>query len=102
MMTQVFIGPPTIINPLINQVNVFNKEISLNCEAKGYGTIMYRWQKFINDSWLDVIDGSNAEYKIDGLNKSSQFRCLVSNEAGKAMSTATILVLSKIMITLYG
>ena len=37
----------------------------------------------------------NAEYQTDELSKSSQFRCVVSNEAGEVTSAAMILVLGK-------
>ena len=85
-------GPPIITIPLIDQVKAFNDEITLSCDASGRGKIMYQWQKFSNGSWMNI--GNSAEYKIR-LTKSSQFRCTVFNEAGKAISTATVFILGK-------
>ena len=92
---QTFTGPPTITNPLIDQVRAFNESITLNCEATGNGTISYQWQEFNNSVWVDINNGNDPQYTIDRLTESSQFRCVVSNEAGKTNSTVTILVLGK-------
>jgi len=92
-----FIGPPTINTPLIDQVKVFNTKTTLNCEASGGGTITYQWQELKNTSWMDISGSNNAEYETNGLKESSQFRCVASNEAGEATSSATILVLGKLL-----
>ena len=85
-------GPPIIKNPLIDQVKVFNDEIALNCDASGSGIIIYQWQEFSDGSWMDISSGTSAEYKTR-ITESSQFRCVVSNEAGETTSTATVLIL---------
>ena len=95
MMTQVFTGPPTITNPLTDQVIRYNERITLNCKASGNGTVSYQWQEFSNGSWMDISDSINPEYTTDTLTESSQFRCVVSNEAGKISSAVTISVLGK-------
>ena len=95
MMTQVFTGPPSITNPLIDQVVTVNKRVTLNCEASGSGTIIYQWQESDNGSWLNISNNKNSQYTTDTLTESSQFRCIVSNEAGSTISTATISVLGK-------
>ena len=92
---QTFTGSPTITNPLIDQVRAFNESITLNCEATGNGTISYKWQEFNNGVWVDINNGNDPEYTTDRLTESSQFRCVVSNEAGKTNSTVTVLVLGK-------
>lgn len=101
MMTQVFTGPPIITNPLTDQVIRFNERITLNCKASGDGTVSYQWQEFSNGLWMDISNGSlmdisnstTPEYTTDRLTESSQFRCIVSNEAGEVTSVAMILVL---------
>ena len=45
---------------------------------------------------MDIADTNNAEYTTDVLTQSSQFRCVVTNEAGMTTSNVTILVLGKI------
>ena len=90
-----FTGAPTINNPLIDQVIEVNERVTLNCKASGDGTITYQWQQFSNGSWMDIADSNNAEYTTDMLTQSSQFRCVVTNEAGMALSDVTIFVLSK-------
>ena len=95
MMTQVFTGPPTITNPLTDQVIRYNERITLNCKASGDGTVSYQWQEFSNGLWKDISNSTNPEYTTDRLAESSQFRCVVSNEAGQDISTANVLVLSK-------
>ena len=97
-MTQVFTGPPTIINPLKNQVVIYNKVITLYCNATGRGKITYQWQELIDTSWADINSGTSAEYKTR-ITESSQFRCVVSNEAGQITSAAMILVLGKVFCT---
>ena len=94
-MTQVFTGRPTIVYPLTDQVITFNDRITLYCNASGDGTVSYQWQEFSNGSWMDISNSINPEYTNDRLTESTQFRCVVSNEAGQDTSTATILVLSK-------
>ena len=97
-MAQVFTGPPTITNPFTDQVIRYNERITLNCKASGDGTVSYQWQEFSNGSWMDISDSTNPEYTTDILTESTQFRCVVFNEAGQDTSTANVLVLSK---TLY-
>ena len=90
-----FTGPPSINNPLIDQVIEVNERVTLNCGASGDSTITYQWQQFSNGSWMDVADSNNAEYTTDILTQSSQFRCVVTNEAGMTTSNVTILVLGE-------
>ena len=95
MMTQVFTGPPTITNPLTDQVIKSNTRVTLNCKASGGGTIEYQWQKYSNGLWMSISTNNTAEYQTDELTKSSQFRCVVSNEAGEVTSETMILILGK-------
>ena len=95
MMTQVFTGPPAITHPLTDQVIRYNERITLNCKASGDGTISYQWQEYDNGLWMDISNSTNPEYTTDRLTELSQFRCVVSNEAGGTSSAATISVLGK-------
>ena len=74
-----------------------NERVTLNCKASGYGTITYKWQEFGNGSWMDIADSNNAEFTTDILTQSSQFRCVVTNEAGRTTSNVTIFVLGENM-----
>ena len=93
MMTQVFTGPPTITNPLTDQVIKSNTSITLVCMASGNGTIEYQWQKYSNGLWMNISNSNTAKYQTNRLTESSQFRCVVSNKAGEVTSVAKILVL---------
>ena len=75
-----------------------NGRITLDCEASGAGTILYRWEEFSSGSWMDITNSINAQYTTDGLTESSQFRCVVYNEAGEDTSMAIILVLGKTIV----
>ena len=92
---QCFTGPPSINNPLIDQVIEVNERVTLNCKASGDGTITYQWEEFSTGSWMDIADSNNAEYTTDILTQSSQFRCIVTNEAGITTSNGTISVLGE-------
>ena len=92
---QCFTGAPTINNPLIDQVIEVDEVVTLNCKASGDGTITYQWQQFSNGSWMDIADSNNPEYTTDMLTQSSQFRCVVTNEAEMTTSNVTILVLGE-------
>ena len=46
---------------------------------------------------MDITDSNNAEYTTDILTQSSQFRCVVTNEAGRTTSNVTIFVLGENM-----
>ena len=94
-MTQVFTGPPTIINPLVDQLIAFNTKVTLSCDAKGNGTITYQWQKYNNGEWINIKDKIKFKYTTSRLRKSTQFSCVVSNEAGETTSNVTISVLSE-------
>ena len=98
-MAQVFTGPPTITNPLTDQVIKSNTSITLVCTASGVGTIEYQWQKHSYDLWMNISNSNTAEYETDRLTESSQFRCVVSNKAGEVISVAKILVLGNKRIT---
>ena len=92
---QVFTGPPTITTPLTDQVIRYNERITLYCNASGDGTVSYQWQEFSNGSWMDISNSINPEYTTDGLTESTQFRCVVSNEAGETNSSVIISVLGE-------
>ena len=92
-MTQVFTGPPTITNPLTDQVIKFNTRVTLDCTASGGGTIEYQWQLFNKGSWMNKR--GMPEYTTTKLKQSHRFRCVASNEAGETKSVVIIYVLSK-------
>ena len=94
-MTQVFTGPPTITNPPTNQVIAHNDRATLICTANGSGIITYQWQKLSNGSWMNIKNNNKTNYRTDKLKESSQFRCVVSNEAGETTSNVNINVISE-------
>ena len=94
-MTQVFTGRPTITKPFNDELIKFNERTTLHCTASGDGTVSYQWQEFSNGSWMDISNSINPEYTTDRLTESTQFRCVVSNEAGEISLSVTVFVLGK-------
>ena len=98
MMTQVSTGPPTIITHPTSQLTTVSMSVTLNCEGTGRGSITYQWQtRNINGrQWSDISYSNNRRLFVRNLQESQQYRCVVSNEAGRTSSNSAIVtVLSK-------
>ena len=96
MMTQVSTGPPTITTHPTSQLTTVSMSVTLNCEGTGRGSITYQWQnRNINGGqWRDI--NNNRRLVVSDLQESQQYRCVVSNEAGRTPSNvASVTVLSK-------
>ena len=101
MMTQVSTGPPTITTDPTSQLTTVSMSVTLNCEGTGRGSITYQWQtRNINGGqWSDISNSNNRRLVVSNLQESQQYRCVVSNEAGRIRSNvATVSVLSKPLI----
>ena len=95
-MTQVFIGPPTITTHPTSQLTNVSMSVTLDCEGTGRGSITYQWEtRSINGGkWISI--SNNKDIAVSNLQQSQQYRCVVSNEAGRTRSNvATVTVLSK-------
>jgi len=95
-MTQVSTGPPTITTHPTNQLTTISMSVTLNCEGTGGGSITYRWQtrNISGGQWNDI--SNNQRVVVRDLQESRQYRCVVSNEAGRTRSNVAIItVLSK-------
>ena len=58
---------------------------TLSCQAGGYGSLLFSWEKFSGGSWR-VVDNTTeytASTKTDG---QVTYRCTVTNEAGSVAS----------------
>ena len=98
-MTQNSTGPPTITIHPTSQLTTVSMSVTLNCEGTGRGSITYQWQtRNINGGqWSDISNSNNRRLVVRNLQESQQYRCVVSNEAGRTRSNvSTITVLSKI------
>ena len=94
----VFTGPPTIITHPTSQLTTMSMSVTLDCEGTGRGNIAYQWEsKRINSGrWMNVRNSNNRRLVVGTLEQSQQYRCVVSNEAGRTRSNvATVTVLSK-------
>ena len=72
--------------------------ITLICEGAGRGSITYHWETSdINGGeWMNISNSNTKALIVRNLEKSQQYRCVVSNEAGSTRSdVAIITVLSK-------
>ena len=95
-----FIGPPTITTHPTSQFITVNMSVSLNCTGDGQGPITYQWETSSGkkEEWKEISVTNNSRFVVSNLQESQQYRCIVSNEAGKTnSSTATIFVLSKLV-----
>ena len=100
MMTQVFIGPPTITTHPTSQLITVSMRITLDCEGTGRGSITYQWEtsNINGGQWMNISDSNNKTLVVRNLEQSQQYRCVVSNEAGSTRShVANITVLSKLL-----
>ena len=100
MMTQMSTGPPTITTHPTSQLTTVSMSVTLNCEVTGRGSITYQWQtRNINGGqWNDISNSNNRRLVVRNLQESQQYRCVVSNEAGRTTSNvATVTVLSKLL-----
>ena len=71
--------------------------VTLDGEGTGRGSITYQWEtrSIAGGQWMKIRN-NNRKRLMRILEQSQQYRCIVSNEAGKTTSnTATVRVLSK-------
>ena len=105
MMTRVLTGPPIITTHPTSQWAVVGTNITLTCEGTGAGSVMYQWESsnIKEEKWMEISDATNTRLDLNNLERSQQYRCVVSNEAGGARSKpAIITVLSEFkMCTMY-
>ena len=97
MMTQVFIGPPTITTHPTSQLINVNMSVTLDCEGTGRGSITYHWEtsNINGGQWMNISNSNSKRLVVWKLEQSQQYSCVVSNEAGVSQSNvATIAVLS--------
>lgn len=100
-MTLVFTGPPTIITHPTSHWIIAGTNTTLICEAIGKGSITYQWEtsNINREQWTNISNSSNARLSVLNLERSHQYRCVVSNEVGRTRSnTAVVTVLSKSML----
>ena len=101
MITKVFKGPPTITTHPTSQLINNSINVTLDCEGTGNGSITYQWEtSSINGGqWINISNSNSKTLIVGTLEKSQQYRCVVSNEAGSTRSNvATVTVLSKLFI----
>ena len=101
MMTVVSTGPPNIITHPSSQLITANMSITLNCMGIGKGTIRYQWEMSNNNRgpWMQIRNNNGRSLVVRNLRQSQQYRCVVSNEAGRTTSNiATITILSEFVV----
>ena len=101
MITQVFVGPPTITTHPTNQSIIAGTSTTLYCEGTGKGSITYQWEasNIKEEQWMIVSNTSSTRLDLNNLEQSRLYRCVVSNEAGRIISNpAIITVLSKYIL----
>jgi len=71
--------------------------ITLNCLGTGTGLLTYYWEEREQGKKWRMISGKNSSsLTVRNIQKSNQFRCTISNEAGKTTSyPAGITILGK-------
>ena len=98
MMAQVFTGPPTITTHPTSQLINVSMSVTLDCEGTGRGSITYHWEtgNINGRQWMNISYSNSNRTIVRNLERSQQYRCVVSNEAGSTRShVTTVTVLSK-------
>ena len=96
MLNMMCTGPPTITTHPASQLTNVSISVTLDCEGTGRGSIKYHWESKKGDTkWMNIRNRKTLVVK--NLQRSQQYRCVVSNEAGSTRSNvATVTVLSKL------
>lgn len=100
-------GPPTIKTHPVTQLSTVGMTITLNCKGTGRGSITYYWEeREQGDRWRMITDSGNTTLTIRNIQKSHQFRCIISNEAGNTTSRPAIITvlgkwLQRIQLTIH-
>ena len=93
------VGPPTITSHPTNQLTNISISVTLQCKGTGRGSITYHWESSnINGRrWMNISNSNNRILAVGTLEQSRQYRCVVSNEAGRTRSkVATVTVLGEL------
>ena len=72
--------------------------VTLNCDGTGGGSITYQWESLNvkERRWTIVNNSTNRSLVVRNLQESQQYRCVVTNEAGRTRSKkAIVTILSK-------
>jgi len=104
MMIQVFTGPPNITTDPTSQLITVNMSVTLNCEGTGIGLITYQWEtsNINGKQWMNIANSNSTMLVVGKLEQSQQYRCVVSNEAGRTMSNvATVTILGRLFNNYY-
>ena len=85
-MMQISVGPPTITTQPASQLATVGMNITLNCLGTGTGLLTYNWEERGQGNIWKTISDESSTLTIRNIQKSNQFRCTVSNEAGRTTS----------------
>ena len=99
MMTQVFTGPPIITTHPASQLTNVSISVTLDCKGASRGSIIYQWEtsNINGGQWMKISNSNSSILLVGTIERSQQYRCVVSNEAGSNRSNvATVTVLSKL------
>lgn len=89
---------PTITIHPASQLVTAHMNFTLNCEGTGEGSITYQWETMTGygGKWTIINNSNSTRFVISNLSKPQQYRCVISDEVGTAVSSiATITILSK-------
>ena len=90
MMTQVFIGPPTITHHPVHESNVkLGRNVTLTCRTNSLETLEYSWEGLSSVSgWTTVSNDNTTSYTTNTTLSIGWYiyRCRVSNDAGSVVS----------------
>ena len=79
--------PEIIVHPFGCDVPVHGKH-NLTCQASGFGTLVYSWERNSGFSWTIVGDDNTTSHTTDTTLAIGQYmyRCRASNDAGSIVS----------------
>ena len=68
-------------------------DVALNCEGSGKGMLIYQWENNVDNSWSAVTNSNNKTYKIENVQESEGYRCVVGNEVGNVTSNPAMITI---------
>jgi len=78
--------------------------VTLNCDGTSRGLITYQWEFRVIDGgqWVNISNSNSTMLVVRKLEQAQQYRCVVSNEAGRTRSNvSTVTILGRLFNNYY-
>ncbi|XP_065918141.1 receptor-type tyrosine-protein phosphatase S-like isoform X3 [Dysidea avara] len=89
-------GVPIVTVHPSDHLATVDMDVALNCEGSGKGMLIYQWENNVDNSWSTVTNSNNKTYKIENIQESEGYRCVVGNEVGNVTSNPAMITILEI------